>query len=204
MNTTKTDSIPAGDGALSEAELRREITALLGSKGIDEHRAKRLRKQWKLHQDGAKPDGSTNDSADESLAALFVELRERIHAQVALREKQFARVENTLQQLRTSLSNGDVKQSQQLEQSVVDTLNQITGLSSQRRRKIITELEALQPKLRKLADWRKWGTVQAREKLIREIKDIHNSGASPRENRAAHPAGAAGMAGMGQRGRRPE
>ena len=179
MNTTKTDSIPAGDGALSEAELRREITALLGSKGIDEHRAKRLRKQWKLHQDGAKPDGSTNDSADDSLAALFVELRERIHAQVALREKQFARVENTLQQLRTSLSNGDVKQSQQLEQSVVDTLNQITGLSSQRRRKIITELEALQPKLRKLAGWRKWGTVQAREKLIREIKDIHNSGASP-------------------------
>ena len=97
-------------------------------------------------------DGSTNDSADDSLAALFVELRERIHAQVALREKQFARVENTLQQLRASLSNGDVKQSQQLEQSVVDTLNQITGLSSQRRRKIITELEALQPKLRKLAD----------------------------------------------------
>ncbi len=40
---------------------------------------------------------------------------------------------------------------------------------------MIGELEALQPKIKKLSSWRHWGTLQAREKIIEEIQGIHES-----------------------------
>ena len=175
MNDTKTDRPCVSGDNSGDAQLRREVNALLAAKsGIDEHKAKHLRKRW-----SARPnEGEGADAPDDSLAALFVRLRERVHEQVELRERQFTEVEEKLVQLRGCLENGDVKQSQELEQSVVDGLNRITRLSSPRRQRIITGLEALRPKLHKLTDWRKWGTVQAREKMIEEIKGIHQSGAT--------------------------
>ena len=175
MDNAKADNPPAGaDNAPDAApDLRREIRALLDAEskdGIDEHRAKRLRKQWAAYQDAG--------GADAALAALFAELRERIHAQVALREKQYAQVEAQLQQLRAGVKSGDLAQARRLEQSTLNVLNAIAGLSSQRRQKITAELEALQPELHELSAWRKWGTVQAREKMIREMANIHQSGAS--------------------------
>ena len=175
MNDTKTDRPCVGGDDSGDAQLRREVNALLAAKsGIDEHKAKHLRKRWSARQN----EGEGADAPDDSLAALFVRLRERVHEQVELRERQFTEVEEKLVQLRGCLENGDVKQSQELEQSVVDGLNRITRLSSPRRQRIITGLEALRPKLHKLTDWRKWGTVQAREKMIEEIKGIHQSGAT--------------------------
>ena len=175
MNDTKTDGLCVSKDDSGDAQLRREVSALLASKGgIDEHKAKHLRKRWGARQ--SKDEGES--AADDSLAALFVRLRERVHEQVELRERQFTEVEEKLVQLRACLENGDVKQSQQLEQSVIDGLNRITGLSNPRRQRIITGLETLRPKLHKLTAWRKWGTVQAREKMIEEIKGIHQSGAT--------------------------
>jgi len=157
-----------------ESELHREIRALLESPdGIDESRAKRLRKQRLLCQD--------QGGEDSALAALFEHLRERVHSQVELREKQFAQVEELLRQLRASLSNGDLERSRQLEKTVMQALERITRLSKQRRLKVIAELEAMQPQLHKLSGWRRWGTIQAREKMIREIRDIHKSGATLEE-----------------------
>ena len=177
MNDTKTDRLCVSGDDSGDAQLRREVSALLASKGgIDEHKAKHLRKRWGARQ--SKDEGADESAADDSLAALFVRLRERVHEQVELRERQFTEVEEKLVQLRACLENGDVKQSQQLEQSVIDGLNRITGLSNPRRQRIITGLETLRPKLHKLTAWRKWGTVQAREKMIEEIKGIHQSGAT--------------------------
>lgn len=173
---TVSHALDAADVPESATELRREVSKLLGAKkGIDESRAKRLRKKWDAYQIELEQ----NDAeGDESLTELFSQLRERIHTQVDLREKKFAQVEAKLPQLRASMNSGDVKQAQKLEQSIIDALNQITGLSSQRRQKVITELEAHRPKLHKLTEWRKWGTHQAREKMIDEIKNIHKSDAT--------------------------
>ncbi len=183
MNDNKTERLCDDGKTPAAAQLRREVKALLAARGgIDEHKAKRLRKQWELRQseagkaDDGKDEGA--DQADHTLAALFAKLRARVHAQVELRDKQFAALEAQLAQLRADLEKGDVKQSQQLEQSVINALNRITGLSSSRRQTVITELETLRPKLRKLASWRKWGTGQAREKMIAEIKGLHQPGAS--------------------------
>lgn len=171
MQTPKADHAPAPAGV--ESELHREIRALLEAPdGIDESRAKRLRKQRLLHHEGAE---------DGVLAALFEQLRERVHSQVELREKQFAQVEEHLRELRASLNNGDLERSRQLEKTVMQALDRITRLSKQRRLKVITELEALQPELHKLSGWRRWGTTQAREKMIREIRNIHRSGATLEE-----------------------
>ncbi|MDD9856946.1 MAG: DUF349 domain-containing protein [Gammaproteobacteria bacterium] len=176
MQTPKADHTPAPPAPPGgvESELHREIRALLECPdGIDESRAKRLRKQRLLCQDAG--------GEDSALAALFERLRERVHSQVELREKQFAQVEEHLRQLRASLSNGDLERARQLEKTVMQALDQITRLSKQRRRKVIAELEALQPELHKLSGWRRWGTIQAREKMIREIRDIHKSGATLEE-----------------------
>ena len=155
----------------ADSHLHQGVSALLDAKGgIDEARAKRLRKQW----DALQGEGR----ADPSLAALFARLRERVHTQVALRERQFTEMEGNLAQLRTCLADGDVRQAQALEQAVVAGLNRITGLSGSRRQRIITGLEALRPKLQELTAWRRWGTTQAREKIIAEIKAIHKSGAT--------------------------
>ena len=155
----------------ADSHLHQGVSALLDAKGgIDEARAKRLRKQW----DALQGEGR----ADPSLVALFARLRERVHTQVALRERQFTEMEGNLAQLRTCLADGDVRQAQALEQSVVAGLNRITGLSGSRRQRIITGLEALRPKLQELTAWRRWGTTQAREKIIAEIKAIHKSGAT--------------------------
>ena len=67
---------------------------------------------------------------------------------------------------------GDLKKSQQLEQSIINGLNKIRGLSSQRRQKVINEIEVLQPKIKKLLSWRHWGTLKSREKIIEEIKNL--------------------------------
>ena len=155
------------------ATLTREIRALLDTDakhGLDEHAAKRLRKQWAAYCDAG--------GEDADLAALFAELRERIHAQVELRDKQYAQVEEQLRQRRAAAKGGDIAQARRIERAAIDALNRIAGLSDQRRQKVITELESLRPELHQLSAWRKWGTVQAREKMIAEIKTIHESGAS--------------------------
>lgn len=169
MQTPKAHQAPAPAGV--ESELHREVRALLESPdGIDESHAKRLRKQRLSYQG--------EGGEDRALADLFEQLRERVHSQVELREKQFAQVEEHLRQLRASLNNGDLERSRQLEKTVVQALDQITRLSKQRRLKVTAELEEMQPQLHKLSGWRRWGTIQAREKMIREIRNIHRSGAT--------------------------
>ncbi|MGI9310862.1 MAG: DUF349 domain-containing protein [bacterium] len=161
----------AASRAVADDPLAREVSALLSAGGgIDESRAKRLRKRWSARQDAG--------AADESLADLFARLRARIHAQVEARAQQFGELEADLSRLRDAVRDGDVGEAQRLEQGAIAALNRIAGLSQQRRQRIITELDALRPKLRELAAWRKWGTAQAREHLIEAIERIHDSGAT--------------------------
>lgn len=153
-------------------DLLNHLESLLnGNKVIDEHRAKSLRKSW----DSLKQDNKVDDSALAKLEKGFEVLRERIHQQVDERNGRYAEIEQDLVKLKAALAADDLKSSQDLEQLIISKLNHIQGLSSQRRQKIIGELEAFQPKIKKLSSWRHWGTVQAREKIIKEIQNIHNA-----------------------------
>ena len=102
----------------------------------------------------------------------------KIHRQVEARDEAYAEVEAHLTDLDKKLSAGDLKGAQEIEETTIAALNRIPGLSMQRKQRVISELEKVRPKLQKLTSWRHWGTVQAREKVIAEIRTIHESGQS--------------------------
>ncbi|CAJ2377316.1 MAG: hypothetical protein IBGAMO2_660013 [Arenicellales bacterium IbO2] len=185
-----------------EAALGRAVRALLADKkGIDEGKAKVLRRQWEARAGkngngraageaaesenpaekpaaaGAENPAQNGGANGEDLSALFEQLRERTHAQIERRDRQFAEVEKNLRELKEQLAKGDVRKLQQLERELRADLKKIPGLSEQRRKKITGELEEMQPELREMAEWRKRGTMEAREKAIGEMRDIHKSGA---------------------------
>ena len=144
---------------------------LHGKNGVDEHKAKQLRKNWETLQ--KQP---VHDSVD--LSALengFEQLRQRVHKQVEQRNKRYAEIEQYLEKLIKVLKADDLQTAQQLEQKIIASLNSIRDLSAQRRQKIIGELEAAQPKIKKLSSWRHWSTEQAREKIIEEISNLHET-----------------------------
>ncbi len=142
---------------------------LANPKEIDEHKAKQLRKAWDELQ-SQKGDTNVDVSALES---GFEKLRLRTHKQVEKRNESYAELENLLQALSESIANKELQEAQVAEKKIINGLNKIRGLSSQRRQKVIGTLEALQPKIKKLSSWRHWGTEQAREKIIQEIQQIH-------------------------------
>ena len=152
--------------------LHQELTGfLMHEGGLDEHQAKRLRKSWDALSAALPGDAPLR----QKLEAGFETLRERIHRQVEERNAEFAMLEQQVEQLKQSLESDDLQSSQLLEQKIIEGLNRIKGLSAQRRQTVIGSLEALQPKIKKLASWRNWGAEQAREKVIDEIKHIHEN-----------------------------
>ena len=176
--STSTDD-PAGTMTAESVMIERDAVNLLQELGrlmrsrnaLDENRAKQLRRSWETLNQALPADSPSRDKLEQQ----FESLRKRIHQQVETRNHEFSELEDQIEHLRQTVKAGDLKSSQLLEQSVITALNRIRGLSAQRRQKIIGELEALQPKIKKLASWRHWGTEQAREKIIAEIQQIHES-----------------------------
>ena len=148
--------------------LRIEVRGLLDGKGkggIDESRAKQLRKRWQQFQD--------EHGFDASLDKLFAQLRERVHAQVDKRESQHQKAVDALAELKKCVApDGDVARARELEKIVVNALNQMPGLSLPRRSKIVEALESLQPKLRTISARQKRSDISARKKLIDEIRAL--------------------------------
>ncbi len=167
------DRRPPREEAIRERDaihLHRELTIFLTKQGdLNEQQAKRLRKSWELLASVLEGDSVLKAKLDED----FELLRNRIHQQVEIRNTQYAKLEQELETLKKSVAASDLKTSQLLEQKVIRGLNRISGLSTQRRQHILTNLETLQPKIQKLVSWRSWGTDQAREKIIEEIRHIH-------------------------------
>ena len=152
--------------------LQERVSRLLAkTNGINESRAKQLRKEW----DELETDTAISTPQKEKLASLFEDLRQRIHVQVENRDKAFADTEKLVEDLRESVTKGDLKTSEELENQIITGLNKIFGLSDQRRQSIISQLDSLRPKMQSLSSWRHWGTIQAREKVIDEIRDIHKN-----------------------------
>lgn len=157
---------------LLHAELRAMLTASKGAnQDIDEHQAKIMRKSWEALRLNA-------ESAAVDVAELeqdFEKLRVQIQHQVDARNKRYLELAQLVEKLQTEVKHGNLKNAQQLEQKITAELDTISGLSSQRRQKINGKIERLQPQIKKLASWRHWGTAQARQKIIDEIKNLHHN-----------------------------
>lgn len=171
----RADTDPAVDKVMNERDaitLHQQLSKLLAAGGqVDENHAKRLRKSW----DTLLPALDESSPMRQKLEHGFDSLRGRIHNQVDQRNDDYARIEQQLVELKKHVKADDLQSSQQVEQKIINGLNRIKGLSAQRRQKVIGELEALQPRIKKLASWRQWGTEQAREKIIEEIRHIHEN-----------------------------
>lgn len=165
------ENSPETTNEISPEELLSKLDALLDEREVvDEHLAKRLRKAW----DALSGAADVNEATVVALKNGFETLRERIHKQVEARNLRYLELEEKLANLKSSVQDDDLKSAQQLENEIISNLNKITGLSTQRRQRVIRELEALQPKIKKLASWRHWGTNQARENIIKEMQHIHD------------------------------
>ena len=163
-----------------------EIKALLGlTKGIDEARAKKVRKAIDTLRGAA--DESANDDedcdADTQLDAEIdvglEKLRARIHRQVERRNRDYEKALGLMDELETALKDNELKKAERSHNSLLSIKGNIPGLSEQRWKDIEKRLQRVRPQLRKLESWRHWGTTQARQDLINQITQLPNSDLPP-------------------------
>ncbi len=152
-----------------------DIENLLASaKGIDEIQAKNLRKtaETLLAENNDHP-------LKGNLTTCLEQLRERIHTQVEKRDADYETVLAELEKARAALKEEKLKIAEDATQKALSIAGQIPGLSAQRRAEMDKQLDGIYPQMRKLSAWRHWGTTQARENLIAQIKQIHGSDMDP-------------------------
>ncbi len=149
-------------------------TLLAGPGGIDEVQAKHFRKT---------AEALVTDPEDHplkgNLSSCLEQLRERIHSQVEKRDADYELVMTELEKAHAALKEEKLKEAEDATQKALSIAGQIPGLSAQRRTDMEKQLDAIYPRMRKLSAWRHWGTTQARENLIAQIKQIHGSDMDP-------------------------
>ncbi len=158
-----------------------ELSALLSaSKGIDEARAKKVRKAIdSLSVDAAEESSKEEQSQDQQIQKKLGSLRKRINQQVERREKDYERAVGLLDELETAVHDKELKKAADTEKLLLSILSNIPGLSEQRWKSAEKRLNRTRPQLRKLQSWRHWGTTQAREDLIDQVKLLQGSRLHP-------------------------
>lgn len=151
-----------------------ETLLLAGAKGIDETQAKTFRKTAEMLLEEQQDHPLKGD-----LSSCLEKLRERVHTQVEKRDAGFETVMLELKKASAALEEEKLKVAEDATQKALSIAGQIPGLSAQRRADIDRQLDAIYPRMRKLSAWRHWGTTQARENLIAQIKQIHGSDMDP-------------------------
>jgi exonuclease SbcC len=192
MNTqTKTANIGNLQAILDE------INDLLEtSNGIDEARAKKVRKAINtLRNTDSMPPAEEDQPADDHPAidseldakvdAALEMLRVRIHKQVERRNHDYEKARQLLHELETTLKENELQPAERAYHKLMSIMGNIPGLSEQRWRDIEKRLNRVRPRLRKLESWRHWGTTQARQELINQVTQLKNAGLQP-ENLAVH------------------
>jgi exonuclease SbcC len=179
-----------------------EINALLATTGgINETRAKKVRKAIDALRvtDAGQPAGedppadtlSAGDPAQESPSAPGLQpediqldekidvaleaLRERIHKQVDRRNHDYEISLALAGELETALRENELQQAERAYHKLMSIMGNIPGLSEQRWQDIEKRLNQVRPQLRKLESWRHWGTTQARQELIEQIRKLIGS-----------------------------
>ncbi len=161
--------------ALAETVIS-ELRQLLKQKGpIDESTAKQIRKRWEEVDEKSLSDKTLFQSGTE----LIEQLRTGVHRQVDKRDKSYARLIEDIEKLEKAVADGNLTTALPLDQSTAERLRQLSGLSDQRREAAVERLTALGPEIKKLKQWRHWGTTQARETIIAEVEALVGSKQSP-------------------------
>lgn len=163
-----------------------EINALLeASNGIDETRAKKVRKAIDAlrNSDDTLAAGDENDAPDSELEAKIDSgletLRTRIHKQVERRSRDYEKALKLMDELETTLRDKELQKAERANNRLLSIMGNIPGLSEQRWQDIETRLQRVRPQLRKLESWRHWGTTQARQNLISEVTQLTDAGLPP-------------------------
>jgi len=153
-----------------------EVDRLLKRKGsIDESVAKGVRRSW----DGLDQAKVTDTETYEATKVALEKLRDAVHRQVDKRDQSYGRLTGDIEKLEQAVKDGNLKTALSLEQSSTERLKQLEGLSDQRRDAASEKLVALGPEIKKLKQWRHWGTTQARETLIAEMEGLVGAKQSP-------------------------
>ena len=192
MNTkTKTANI----GNLQA--ILKEIKALLEtSNGIDETRAKKVRKAIdSLRNTDSIPLAGEDQPADDQPAidselyakvdAALEMLRVRIHKQVERRNHDYEKARQLLHELETTLQENELQAAERAYHKLMSIMGNIPGLSEQRWQDIEKRLNRVRPRMRKLESWRHWGTTQARQELINQVTQLKDASLQP-EKLAVH------------------
>ncbi|HYQ72640.1 MAG TPA: DUF349 domain-containing protein [Gammaproteobacteria bacterium] len=173
-----------------------EINTLLEtSGGIDEARAKRVRKAVEAlrtrevtvtdaddtpGEDPPPDEYSPEDSAlDAQVDAGLESLRERIHAQVDRRNNDYEKSLALTAELEAALRDNELQQAERAYHKLMSIMGNIPGLSEQRWQDIEKRLNQVRPRLRKLESWRHWGTTVARQELIGQIRQLIDADLQP-------------------------
>lgn len=170
-----------GDASLGEAltALHQDIRQQLDSPACDEKAAKRIRRQWQVLQ----ADPAADEAAQPlkaSIEAALDELREKLHREIEQREKAFQEVGDLTDRLEAELESGQLSDASANLDTINKKLAAIDGLSDRRKETIEKRLQAVQPQLSQLRDWRKWGTTQAREQLIASMDQLDGQEQHPK------------------------
>jgi DNA repair protein SbcC/Rad50 len=164
------------------------IHTLLTSNGsIDETRAKEVRKAidaLRKSTDGAEPVADatgTEPSApgselDSDIDAGLESLRDRVNRQVERRNRDFEKSRQLLEQAEHALAANELQNAEQAYHKLMSIMGNIQGLSEQRWQNIEEQLNQIRPHLRKLESWRHWGTTQARQELIEQVRQLKDAG----------------------------
>ncbi len=165
-----------------------EINTLLdASNGIDETRAKKVRKAIDMLRNrddtlAAGDEISTADSElDAKIDARLETLRTRIHKQVERRTRDYEKALKLMDELETTLRDKELQKAERANNRLLSIMGNIPGLSEQRWKDIETRLQRVRPQLRKLESWRHWGTTQARQNLINEITQLTDADLPPEQ-----------------------
>lgn len=157
------------------AALYKRALKLASESQVAEADLKQLRKDF----DELK---GTEDVSAEDVDAVESQLgvaRAHRHSQIEKRDRQLSIIDDSLDKLDAAVEAGNLKDAQSLEQKITARITAVDTVSAERKAGMTARLEAVQPKLRELRDWRKWGTGQARDKLIESVIALADSKLSP-------------------------
>lgn len=147
---------------------------LVSDKGLDETKAKQYRKQAEQLTEAKK-----QHPLHQDLLKQLKRLSDDIHAQVETRDKNYEQVLSELSAATSALKQEQLATAEKATQKALSLAGHIHGLSEKRRAEIDKQLDKIYPQMRKLSAWRHWGTTQARENLIAQIKLIPGSSLEP-------------------------
>jgi hypothetical protein len=90
-----------------------------------------------------------------------------------------------MEELETTLKDNELQKAERANNRLLSLMGNNPGLSDAHKLDIEKRLQRVRPQLRKLESWRHWGTTQARENLINEIRQLIGTDMQP-EKLAQH------------------